>query len=295
MELKNFILQKIENYEFKTLKIRFFSKKLLERLKKEIPKYEIFLEKFLNKLNPIEEEKRGNFIFLVRILDFRLWEFEKNWQYKKEKGFFGLMERCKEIFEGVERINFKTFKENISPKEKESLARLRYFLLKESFKWLKEKQRNSFDNYFEKNKDPLKFCKNLFFLSKFRDFSENFYFLKPNQLLYFEYLVAKNLTKIFEKELNTLTIFPDYKISQLFLNFKLILPAKKFIEKIKTGKILKENSLFVKELRAASLILGEKIAQTLNIPSFKLDTILWGISHKIKFKIPYPKIKTIFY
>lgn len=108
-------------------------------------------------------------------------------------------------------------------------------------------------------------------------------------------ILAKNLTKKYENELSELTVFADYKLPQLFLNFNLIVPSKIYFQKIKKRKIIKSKSLFEIELRMATIILGEEISQKIKIPSYKLDTILWSIANKIKMKIPEPLVKTIYY
>jgi hypothetical protein len=255
-------------------------------------------KKFLKKLEKINKKDLANFIFLLRAIDFRLWEFRKNWQYKDEKGFFGLMGRTIDLFKIInqdyERISFSIFKKIISPKEKLHLAKLRYKIFKDCLDWLKNYDGN-FDNYFEENKNAYDFCFNLFVLEKFGDYYKNFYFLKPNQLLYLEYILAKGLMKKYEDELETLTIFADYKIPQFFINFGLIEIPEMHLRKLKEGKIIKKFSLFENELRLSSILLGEELSKKLKMPSYKIDDILWSFSRKIKLKIPAPKVKTIFY
>ena len=233
---------------------------------------------------------------MTRSIDFRLWEFHYNWQYKKEKGFFGLMERMIDLLNSssYKKINFEIFRKIISPRENLVLARSRYKIFRKSLNWLKNYNFN-FDNYFEENKSAFDFCFNLFDLEKFRDFYKNFYFLKPNQLLYLEYSLANNLLKKYENELEGLTIFADYKLPQIFINFGLIELPKNYLKKLKEGKVIKKFSLFENELRFASILLGEEISKKLKIPTYRVDNILWWLSHKIKLKIPAPKIKTIFY
>ncbi|MER3581644.1 MAG: hypothetical protein C4347_02245 [Patescibacteria group bacterium] len=293
--LKNFIFQKIKNYNFQTLKIKETNLDFLNWLKKQSLKEINENEKFISLLQKIEKNELANFIFILRSLDFRLWEFKNNWQYKNQKGFYGLLERTKELFlKNYRNIDFQTFKKIISPKEKIGLAKLRYQIFKEALNFLKSYD-NDFNNYFEENKKPLNFCLKLCKLRKFKDYYKNFYFLKPNQLLYYELILAKNLTKKYENELSELTVFADYKLPQLFLNFNLIVPSKIYFQKIKKRKIIKSKSLFEIELRMATIILGEEISQKIKIPSYKLDTILWSIANKLKMKIPEPLVKTIYY
>lgn len=296
MNLKEFILKRNKEYKFRLIEVSKPGEKILKFLKNKFLHYQNSVNKFKNALRRISKENLGNFVFFLQVLDFRIWEFKENWQFKGKNNFWGLLERVKILVErNKEDINFEIFKEIISPKESENLARLRYKIYKECLNWLEKKYRGNFENYFKENKKPLDFCQNLFSLRKFRDFSDGFYFLKPNQLLYYEYLLAFDLEKKFEDKLNELTIFADYKILQIFLNFFLIRPKKKYLIKLKKREIFQKNSLFLKELRLASIILGEIIAKKLKIPSFKLDTILWELSSKMKFKIDHPRIKTIFY
>ncbi|MGC8981555.1 MAG: hypothetical protein ACP5JU_01220, partial [Minisyncoccia bacterium] len=71
--LKKLILDSLKNIDFKYLEIREPNEKILNLIWKEI--------KLLRKNNynfsisGIEEKDLGNFIFILRILDFRLWEF----------------------------------------------------------------------------------------------------------------------------------------------------------------------------------------------------------------------------
>jgi len=295
--LKEFILKRNENYKFKILKIKEINKKLLDLIKKNI-KNNNSDQKFLKKLNKLNKESLGNFLFLLRSLDFRLLEFPKNWQYKNEKGFFGLMERVIDLFKIIDsnkdNLNFNIFKKIISPKESLVLAKLRYKIFRSSINWLQKYNKN-FDNYFEENKNAFDFCVNLFELEKYRDFHKNFYFLKPNQLLYLEYILARNLNKKYKNELENLTIFADYRIIQIFINFGLIKVPQKYLLKLKKEKVIRKFCLFENELRFASILLGEELSKKLNIPSYKIDNILWWSSHKVKLKIPAPKVKTIFY
>jgi len=293
--LKRFILDKNRNYVFKIVKIKYPGSDFLNLFKKNIKNYETD-EKFLGKLRKIKKENLGNFLFLLRTIDFRLWEFPENWRYRKEKDFFGLMERMMdlEVFSNYNKIKFKEFKKIISPKENLSLARLRFKIFRDSLNWLK-KYNSNFDNYFEENRRAFDFCINLFDLEKFRDFHKNFYFLKPNQLLYLEYVLAKKINKQYQDELETFTIFADYKIPQIFINFSFIELPERYLKKIKEGKIIRKFSLLENELRLASILLGEEISKELKIPAYRVDNILWWLSHKIKLEIPAPKVKTIFY
>jgi hypothetical protein len=296
--VKEFILNKNSNYKFKIVNILEPDPGFLKLIKENSKISKTYTNsKILNKIERINKKDRGNFVFILRCLDFRLWEFPRNWQYKEETRFWGFTERMIDLFKIInnnKRINFSLFKKIISPKESLALAKTRYKIFKSALGWLKN-YNNNFDNYFEENKNAFDFCFNLFALEKFRDFYKNFYFLKPNQLLYLAYIWIKDLTKKYEDELESLTIFADYRIPQIFINFGLFDIPERHLKKLKEGKVIKKFSLFENELRFASILLGEELSRKLKIPSYIIDTSLWGLSHKIKLRIPAPKVKTIFY
>lgn len=292
--LKNFILSKGTNYRPKFVRIREPEKNTLDLIKKSKTDLELFIKTIKN----IDNKKLANFIFFLRVLDFRLWEFNRNWRYKNMNEFYGLLKRLKILFnfENLEKIKFRDFKNIISPLESRSLALIRYNLFKKSLQWLKENYQSNFENYFNQYcYCPKDFCLNLISLDKFKDYYKNFYFLKPNQLLYYEYLLVFKLLNQFEEQLNDLTVFIDYKIPHLFINLNLLVINKKYLKKIIDKKIFKNNSLFVAELRWASLTLAEKIAYKLNIPSYLLDNLLWNLSYIVGTKNTFPRIKSIYY
>jgi len=296
--LKEFILKKSSDYKTKIVTIQEPSVDILSLIRKNLKNYEAD-DKFLSKIKKIDKKQRSNFVFILRSLDFRLCEFPENWRYKEEKGFWGLTERVIDLFKfislGNKNLTFPLFKKIVSPKEGLALAKLRFKIFKSTLGWLNKKYNGSFDNYFEENKNAYEFCFNLLELEEYRDFYKNLYFLKPNQLLYLEYILANNLFKKYKDELETLTIFVDDKIQQIFLNFGLIKLPKKYLTRILKEQPLRKFSTLENELRLASILLGEMISQKLKIPAYRVDNILWWISHKIKLEIPAPKVKTIFY
>jgi len=296
--IKEFILSKSSDYKTKIVTIQEHSVDILNLIRENLKNYEAN-DKFLSKIKKIDKKQRSNFVFILRSLDFRLWEFPENWRYKGEKGFWGLAERVIDLFKFIslsnKNLTFPLFKKIISPKEKLSLAKLRFKIFKSTLGWLNKKYNGSFDNYFEENKNAYEFCFNLLELEKYRDFYKSLYFLKPNQLLYLEYILANNLFKKYKDELETLTIFADYKIQQIFLNLGLIKLPKKYLTRILKEQPLRKFSTLENELRLTSILLGEMISQQLKIPTYRVDNILWWISHKIKLEIPAPKVKTIFY
>ncbi|MCS7200978.1 MAG: queuosine salvage family protein [Patescibacteria group bacterium] len=292
MKLKDYILSNSNN--LKIVRINKPGKEFLSLLKKGKMDFDFF-ESIINK--NLEIKKIPNFIFFVRVLDFRLWEFPENWKFHGYNEFYGLVERVKVLFSlrNLESITFNLFKKVISPLESNSLAKVRYKLFKEAKYWLDKNYQCDFENYFIENKDPFKFSFNLTSMKKFQDYYENSYFLKPNQLLYLEYLIARKIHKVFYHNLEELTIFSDYRIAQVLLNFQVISLDEKYLNKIKSKKNIRKNSLLENELRKASIAAGEIISEKLKIPSFIVDNLIWNLSQKIKLKIPFHRTKTIFY
>ncbi|BCX15684.1 MAG: hypothetical protein KatS3mg097_576 [Candidatus Parcubacteria bacterium] len=295
MSLKNYILQKNKDYYFKIATIEKINEQFIKLINKN--KASVDFNKFRLLLKGIKPSNIANFIFILRVLDFQLWRFKKNWNYENQKEFYGLLLRTKKLFltKNLIKIKFSDFKKIISPHENEYLAKKRFKLFRESLSWLNKNYQGNFDNYFEENNETFKFCQKLIQLKKFRDFHQNMYFLKPNQLLYLELIIAKNLLKNYKNNLEELTIFADYKLPQVLLNFHIIKIPQKYLQIINNQKIIKANSLLEKELRWASIIIGEKLNKILNMPSYIVDNILWQLSHKINLKIPHLRVKTIFY
>lgn len=294
MILKKIILKKALSYKFSIVKINPPSKNILNIIKKERYPFHLNTRKFKEKIKKLKNKTNiSNFIFILRSLDFSLWKYPKNWHYKNEKGFFALMERTIDLF-SKKNNDFKEFKKLISPKEDLKLARLRYKIFRSSVEFL-NKYDNDFFNYFRENKEPKNFCLNLFQLKKFQDRYKNLYFLKPNQLLYLELAVGKNLEKKLSEKLEELTIFADWRIIQLFLNLGLIELPPPYLKKIKNKQTIKNHSVLENELRLGAIFLGEKLAQKTGLPSFIVDGILWSVARTKNLKIPYPRVLTIFY
>lgn len=295
---KNLILDSIRNLKFEHISIQEPEKEfllLIQNYLKKARKNNYFFQ-----IKGVSKKDLVNFTFFLRVLDFRLWEFPDNWKVQNKQGFFGLAERLKTLFKfpGV-CPNFKDFKKIISPKESVALAKLRYKLFIDAGKWLDKKWRGNFENYFEKNRKAKDFVFNLCQLEKFRDFSRFnnrlIYFLKPNQLLYFEYLAAaKKITK-FKNQLKNLTIFADYLIPAILLRHGVLKLKKTDYDKFINGKKIVKNKKLEIELRAASILACEKIKKALgNYYSFEIDSVLWHIAEN-DARLKHFKAKTIFY
>ncbi|MEK7673928.1 MAG: queuosine salvage family protein [Patescibacteria group bacterium] len=300
MKLKNLVLNSLKNVDLSMIDIKEPSKEFLDLIKKEI-----ILQRKKNYSFPIPKIDKlqiPNFVFLLRTLDFRRWEFKKNWVYKNKKRFWALFSKLEDLFKiGVKNIDYKIFKKIISPKESDSLGKLRFKFFKKNLLWLKNNYDGNFKNYFEKNKNPLNFTLGLTNLGRFEDIAKNskkIYFLKPNQLLYTEYLLATNQMKKYSENLKDLTAFADYRLPQVLMYFNIIIPNKKLLDKIKNKKIIRIGSKEEIEIRASTILACELIKNKIKkVSSFEVDMALWNFTYKnkIKINIPHFRAKSIFY
>lgn len=296
--LKNIILNSLSGVSFKSVRIN-------EKLPPEFLKLIIGEIKNLRKNNyffeidGIPKQQIANFVFLLRTLDFRLWEYPENWLKAGQRGFSGLMNRLKTLFQAdFLKIRFQDFKKIISPYEDIKLAGLRFKIFKQSLDWL-EKWDGDFRNYFLAHRKPTDFVFNLFSLAKFKDYVGRkpiIYFLKPNQLLYAEYILAFKDYKKYADELTQLTVFSDYVLPQILMHFNVLKLTPPAIRIINQKKLIKKNSNLEIELRAATILAGEMIRKKLKIGnSYEIDFALWNLKSKIKSRFNHFRNKTIFY
>lgn len=298
MSLKKLILNSLKSFDLELIKIQEPKKEFFELLKKEIE-----LQRSKNYSFPppkIPKEQAANFVFFLRTLDFRRWEFPKNWEYKNKKRFWALFARLEDLLKiGFEDIDYSIFKKIISPKESEFLAKLRYKFFKLNLFWLNKNYKGDFRNYFESHKNSYDFAMGLTRLERFRDFvikPPRLYFLKPNQLLFAEYILAIGNNKKHLKGLNDLTVFTDYRLPQILMHFNIIVPSSALFDKIKKQQIIRCGSKEELEIRAATILSCELIREKLKTAlSFEIDMALWNLAYKIKIDIPHFRAKSIFY
>ncbi|MBI2451040.1 MAG: hypothetical protein HYV52_01725 [Parcubacteria group bacterium] len=143
--LKKTIIDSIKNLKFDYVYLQkpkedFLN--LVSRYLKKLKKNNYFFQ-----INGISKKKIWRIPCFLRVLDFQLWEFSENWKINKKNGFWGLAERVKNFFSGgINEINFENFKKIISPKESIVLAKLRFRIFKNSYKWLKDKHKGDFNH-----------------------------------------------------------------------------------------------------------------------------------------------------
>lgn len=102
-------------------------------------------------------------------------------------------------------------------------------------------------------------------------------------------------------DISSLTMFPDYRIPQIFLHYNLLSYSDSLLEKIKNYQEIPYGSEEESEIRGASVLLVEKLRQKfsqrgININSVEIDWLLWNWGERMKDDIlPHHRTLTIFY
>ena len=180
-------------------------------------------------------------------------------------------------------------------------------------------ENNKILNLFDKSLDVNKFLENVIY--NFRSYNDKkdyvlkngqnieVYFYKRAQLLAHDlYLLYKYYEK-FEpsliskfpylrllnfKNIRDLTVFADYKLPQLLEYKKIISYTDDLRNEIKQGVIISSEK--ETEIRAATVVVCEIIANKLNINEALLDNILWNMAkNTTNFNLPYHKSISIYY
>ncbi len=266
--------------------------------KKKIVFLENSLKKDIKKHTLDSPEKTLNFLFLIRAIDFSLWK-NKNYFYENlRRPLFKIYRTEKEPERFLLNLNIEEFRKIFGFTEKIYISKIRLKLLKEKIIWLFEKQRGSFFNFLRQNKTPDKFCFSLFCFRDFKDYyiknEKKIYILKPNQLLYFACQKALEFFNFKANYLDELTVFADNVLPAVLEEEGILKYNKKLKEKIEKGKTIKYASLEEIAIRVNTILACEEIANVLNLPSFKIDQLIWSGGSKNK-KIKVHKTFSFFY
>lgn len=221
-----------------------------------------------------------NFLFLIRTLDFSLWKNE-NYSYEDlRKNLFLIYKKEKNPEKFLLNLSLKKFREIFNFKEAPYISRLRLKLLKEKIKWLFLKKKGNFLNFLKENQSPEKFCFSLFIFDDFKDYyvlkEKRIYILKPNQLLYFACQKALEHFGKKAKNLDDLTVFADNVLPAVLQREGILEYNDKLKYKIKNKKNIQRGSIEEISIRVKTILACEEIAKKLNLPSWKVDQLLWG-------------------
>lgn len=107
------------------------------------------------------------------------------------------------------------------------------------------------------------------------------------------------LKRRFDRELkNTtdLTVMADYRLPQIMYNFGVIELSTSLKQKLLDQKVIDSGSPEELALRAASVIIGEKLSKLLKINECDVDNLLWNLAHKMedekRLAIPHMLVAT---
>jgi len=98
------------------------------------------------------------------------------------------------------------------------------------------------------------------------------------------------------KGTENLTIMADYRLPQLMYNFGAINLNEKLKDKLMSEEIIESGSDDERALRAASVVIGEKLSNIMELPEGKIDSLLWKMAVdmglKGLFEIPHMLVAT---
>lgn len=92
-----------------------------------------------------------------------------------------------------------------------------------------------------------------------------------------------------------LTIFADYKLPQLFRAFHIVEYTKELSSRVDSMSLLKHGSSEEIEIRAATIYIGELLAQGVGVPPAVVDNALWSMRGEVNNLMPYHRCLTTAY
>lgn len=96
--------------------------------------------------------------------------------------------------------------------------------------------------------------------------------------------------------IENLTVMADYRLPQVMYNFGAIKLSENLYDKLTKQEIIESGSPEELALRAASVVIGEKLSKILGINEGEVDTLLWNLAQKMskqnKLIIPHMLVAT---
>lgn len=296
--LKQLIVRSCQSLPLTLIKIKEPSSDFIKLLSKHVR-----LERQRNYSAPhpkVPEQDLSNFIFFLRILDFHRWEFRRNWHYRGKKRFWALVARLEELFRqgDLHSVSAATFRRLISPQEPDSLARRRYQFFRSHLVWLNHHYQGDFRNYFTSHQTARSFVLGLKHLPRFSDFitqPKRIYFLKPGQALFIEYVTMTEQTSHYRQQLADLTALADYRVPQILMDKEILMPNDRLARALQNQTILRAGARPEIEIRLATILACEQLAQRLRVPTFEIDEALWHLTYQQPPKTPHMRVRSLYY
>lgn len=266
-----------------------------------------------------DSEKLLDYLIVLDSINFCFWSKKERWKIKYKgkiyKGYFALSLALKKFFDEkqekanlnyLSKISFKEFKKILQGGKNLLFLKKRWQIVKSVSRSVIKNYKSSV-NFVESADNKFSVLTHKIYkeLPGFNDIfsyrGRKVYLLKRAQILGSEIWGAfKGKGLGFFEDLDYLTCFPDYKIPQILNNLGILEYSSKLQKKVNNKILIKMGSAEEVEIRSCTVIAVEILKQelaklVLNLPSFKIDWILWNKSKKDKMKIPYHLTKTIFY
>jgi hypothetical protein len=303
----DFVLKNSKFVSINQEKIKPFALKIKERISNNFLVDEWQFGKF---------EKTPQHIFMLDTVNFCFWgrKNEEKWKIEYPKGRildgWDALVACfdRSIEEGNDLDNCD-FVEKLSLGKFETIFRScngiemplleeRFGLLKESAKILKQKFRGNIANLIEESDfDAIQVAKNVIKnFPSFRDISlfegKEVKFYKRAQIFPYDISLLKNI-KI--KNIESLTVFADYKLPQILRDFGITVYEKDLAEKVDNYEILPKESSFEVEIRTATIAACDLIANEIGVMPVIAENAIWSFSQTWKKEHPYHRVLTTNY
>ncbi|MEW6617350.1 MAG: queuosine salvage family protein [Patescibacteria group bacterium] len=123
-------------------------------------------------------------------------------------------------------------------------------------------------------------------------------FLKRAQLCaYHTHKVLRRYGESGLKNISELTAFADYRVPQVLREFGVLEYSPYLAEKIRKNELIERDDPAEVQIRAATVRAVELIRELHNgkYTPAQIDSVLWGMTRKMKFKEPFHRTRTIAY
>jgi hypothetical protein len=256
-------------------------------------------------------DKTFNYFLIFSALSFYYWKLPK-WHLKYNGEILGGSESMfyfltKSIETGndftdtsfIESLSLNQFRKLITGEDSIQISMIekRYRILKEIGTVLDAKYNGSFYSLCSQlNFDASKIVFEL--IDNFESFQDTY--VTDNGDYHFWKKAQESVTLIAESHvskgisfnnLHDLTASSDYKLPQILSAFGILNYTSNVRNKILRNVNFEDRTVFVIELRAATIIAVELLASKVSLDSYEVSNLLWTLSQrKTKNMLPYPKI-----
>ena len=123
------------------------------------------------------------------------------------------------------------------------------------------------------------------------------FFYKRAQIMAADLFCAMNKKGFEVKNIEKLTMFPDYRVPQILNEAGVLVYSKELAEKIEKKEEIKAHSMEEVEIRAGTVVAVERMKEKLNgLNAIQVDHVLWNLGEKRRAEIVnHHRTLTVFY